>query len=43
MCRELVIIIGGVRVYVEAEEQKENLMRIIAQNIRNTYTNKEAA
>lgn len=43
MLKELVIIIGGVKVYVEAEKNKEALLKIIAQNIRNTYTPKEVA
>lgn len=41
MLRELVITIGGIKIYAEAEQEKEALLKIIAQNIRNAYFKKE--
>lgn len=40
MIRELVIEIGGIRIYAETEAEKAALMKIIVANIRNAYTNK---
>lgn len=41
MVREFVIDLGGVKIYAEAEQEKEALLKIIAQNIRNAYTKRE--
>lgn len=41
--RELVLIIGGVKIYAETDEAPEALFKIIVQNIRNAYTPKEVA
>lgn len=43
MLRELVLDIGGIRIYAETEAEKEALLKIIVANIRNTYMARGAA
>lgn len=43
MLRELVIEIGGVKIYAEAEKGKEALLKTIVANIRNNYMGKKNA
>ena len=38
MLRELILTIGGIRIYAETEAEKAALMKIIVANIRNAYT-----
>ena len=38
MLRELVIEIGGIKIYAETDADKEALFKIIVANIRNAYT-----
>lgn len=37
MLRELVLTIGGVRIYAETDDSKAALLKIIIANIRNAY------
>lgn len=43
MLRQLIINLGGVRIYAETEAEKEALLKIIVANIRNAYTKREVS